>query len=197
MRRARVAPLLASLALIVSCTRPPRLPRVLGRVPAYALVDQYGRAFESSALAGKVHVVSFFFTSCVTVCPKILAAMRALQDRFTDRRLDVRLLSITVDAVTDTPARLLKKAEEVGADPARWTFLTGTEAQVRHVIVDGFKTYVGRKEIRAEDSVMEIGHGARLVLVDAHGRVRGHYETTADGLANLIRVAAALIEAGE
>ena len=33
-----------------------------------------------------------------------------------------------------------------------------------------------------DPSLIDIGHGGRLVLVDGQGRVRGHYETTAVGI---------------
>ena len=167
-----------TVTLIRPCTRHiPDPPPVLGQLPAYSLTDQNGAAFGSEELDGHVYVVTFFFTSCVTICPKVLNAAKALQDRYKRSELDIRLVSITVDPENDTPERLKKFAEGVGADFATWTFLTGARAELEALIVGGFKTYMGEREEDA-DGMMDIGHGSRFVLVDQSGGVRGHYEIT-------------------
>src|SRR5436305_611486 len=47
----------------------------------------------------------------------------ALLAEFKDA--DVRFVSVTVDPSTDTPERLQTYADQFGADPNRWWFLTG------------------------------------------------------------------------
>lgn len=161
--------------------RPPP-PQSMGHLEPWQLIDQNGGAFGSEQLAGAPYVTSFFFTSCPSICPKIMAAMKTVQAR-TDAGL--RLVSITVDPQTDTPPVLLDAQQRYGVDPARWRLVTGTDTQIRKVVVDGFKTYVGNKKAR-QDDVFDIAHGARLVLVDGDGEVRGHFETDAAGLDRLI-----------
>jgi len=152
----------------------------MGQLPVWSLTDQNGKDFGSEELQGQPFIASFFFTSCTTICPRIMGGMRALQDRFVLHDMPVRLISITVDAENDTPERLLEKATAYGVDGARWRLLTGSEAELRKVIVDGFQTYMGERAKNAE-GVFDIGHGARLVLVDGNGGVRGHYATTEEG----------------
>jgi len=165
-----------TVTLIRPCTRRiPDPPPVLGELPAFSLTDQDGKDFGSADLRGNVYVVTFFFTSCVTICPKVLKAAKALQDRYKRAELDIRLVSITVDPENDSPARLRKFGEEYGADFSSWTFLTGSRPELESLIVDGFKTYMGEREEGA-DGLMDIGHGSRFVLVDEAGGVRGHYE---------------------
>src|SRR5262245_22737135 len=48
------------------------------QVPAFSLSAQDGRAFDSAALAGKVWVASFVFTSCKNSCPMLTAQMKRL-----------------------------------------------------------------------------------------------------------------------
>jgi protein SCO1/2 len=43
---------------------------------------------------------------------------------------DVRLLSVTLDPGFDTPPVLAAYAKAMGADPARWRFVTGDAAEV-------------------------------------------------------------------
>jgi protein SCO1/2 len=173
---------MATVTLIRPCLRHiPDPPPVHGYLPAYSLTDQDGEAFGSEDLRDHVYVVTFFFTSCVTICPRVMSAAKALQDRYLRAGVDIRLVSITVDPEHDTPERLKQQAEKVGADLSTWTFLTGTRAELEALIVGGFKTYMGEREEGA-DGMMDIGHGSRIVLVDTKGGVRGHYEITKMGL---------------
>ncbi len=108
--------------------------------------------------------------------------------------MPVRLISITVDPDNDTPERLQEKASVYGVDAARWRLLTGSDAQLREVIVSGFKTYMG-EGVKNAEGIFDIGHGARLVLVDDYGGVRGHYETNDKGRDKLFRHASQVLSA--
>lgn len=159
----------------------PEPPPVLGEVGRFELVNERGEPFGSEALEGEVYVVSFFFTSCPSICPPLMASMKELQEKYAMGGVDVRLVSITVDPHNDTPEVLAKYGEELGADPERWTFLTGPEEAVRSVVVDGFMTAMGAPE-EGEANTVDIAHSGKLVLVDGEGRIRGYYGTDEMGL---------------
>jgi protein SCO1/2 len=175
-------------AILLTAIRPllrhvPEPPPLLGAVPAFSLVDQDGRAFGSSELAGQVYVVSFFFTRCPSICPLLMHAVRRLQDEYDDRRVKgIHLVSISVDPEYDTPQRLAEYARQIGARAERWTLLTGDRDAIRTLAEDGFKVPVGTPESTGSPGMMDIAHTGRLVLVDAEGRIRGYYETTDLGL---------------
>ncbi len=170
--------------------KPP--PRDLGRVPAWQLVDAGGQDFGSEQLADKVWVASFFFTSCRTICPKILGAMARLQKRVDKAGLPVLLVSVSVDPETDTPQVLADFEPKYHIDRKRWRLLTGPRPAVRTLVVDGFKTYMGDK-VQVSDNLVDISHGARLVLVDG-AVVRGHYSPDAAGLTALMDNARRLLD---
>ncbi|MCH7812911.1 MAG: SCO family protein, partial [Planctomycetes bacterium] len=81
---------------------------------------------------------------------------------------DVRLVSFSVDPERDTPRVLRRYAERYGADPERWLFLTGDEALIRAVAVEGFK-------LGSMDDL--ILHSAKFALVDRTGAIRGYYDS--------------------
>ena len=171
-----------SVHLIRPCTRRiPDPPPVIGQLPAFSLTNQEGVAFGSRELKGKVYVTTFFFTGCVTICPRIMQANRTLQERFKRANVDVHLVSITVDPENDSPEKLKEYASKLGIDFSTWTFLSGDREKLRALIVDGFKTYMGERERNADD-IMDIGHGSRFVLVDGQGGVRGNYGTGPMGI---------------
>lgn len=77
--------------------------------PDLPLVDQHGRAQRLRPwMSGQVTLVQTIFTGCSSVCPVQGALFAALQQRLAARppRQPVRLLSISIDALGDTPAAL-------------------------------------------------------------------------------------------
>jgi protein SCO1/2 len=101
----------------------------LGDTP---LLDQQGRKtrLRSDAIGDRIVVVDFVYTTCTTVCPVLSAVMAQVQDKLAAQpQRDVALLTLTVDPVRDTPARLKTFAAGLGAGPG-WTWLTGPKPQV-------------------------------------------------------------------
>lgn len=162
--------------------RVPEPPPVLSQLPAFSLVGTDGAPFGSEQLKGQVYVASFFFTSCRSICPGIMKGVARLQDGFAQRNIDgIRLVSISVDPEHDTPAVLTEYGKSVGADPARWTLLTGDPESVRSLVVDGFKTPLVTPPPGAP-TPFDIAHTGKVVLVDGKGRIRGYYGTDEMGL---------------
>ena len=96
------------------------------------LVNQDGERvrFYSDLLKGKTVVVNAFFTTCNTACPVMSRNMEKVQETLGERvGRDVFLVSITVDPLTDTPARLKEYALKFHARKG-WTFLTGKKENV-------------------------------------------------------------------
>lgn len=96
------------------------------------LVDQNGRAMrlKSEAIGDRIVVIDFVYTNCTTVCPVNSALFAKVQAELGERvGKEVGLLSITVDPVRDTPARLREYARRYGSEQG-WTWLTGAKPQV-------------------------------------------------------------------
>lgn len=185
-RARRAVAVLALLVVVAGCGRE-ELP-VLGTLPPFALTERAGTPVGSDALAGRVWIADFVFTRCPGVCPVLSQRMADLRPKLAQGADGVRLVSITVDPVHDTPEVLRPYAERWGAGP-EWLFLTGSRDDVGRLLRDGFK--VGF----ADDGPAElpITHSERFVLVDRDMQIRGYYVGTdpAD-LARLVADANAL-----
>lgn len=97
-----------------------------------ALSDQFGKAvkLKSDAVGERIVVVDFIYTNCTTVCPVNSALLAQVQKSLGARvGKDVALLSVTVDPVRDTPARLKTYSAKYGT-PQGWMWLTGSKPQV-------------------------------------------------------------------
>jgi protein SCO1 len=161
------------LAMFERTTRPrPALP-VLGQLPGFRLVDESGAPFSLESMAGHVNVVDFIFTRCSSSCPRLTARMGELQELLARQKSSARLVSFSVDPENDTPPVLSEYAAQAHADLSRWSFVTGSLAQIERAAIDGFKVSV--EKITRDAGDYDVVHGEWFVLVDAGGRLRGYY----------------------
>ena len=177
---------LAALAVWL-VRRPSPLP-VLGNVPTFALTERTGRPLTNDDLAGHVWIVDFIFTRCPDFCPALTARMAGLAKQLAPAGDPIRLVSISVDPVHDTPDVLRDYATRAGARDG-WLFVTGDRAAVASLLRDGFKV------AWADDGppTSPITHSDRFVLVDRMLRIRGYYHgTDPDDVTRLARDATAL-----
>lgn len=124
-------------------------------MPPFALEDQDGRTLDNSAAAGEDLVIAAFHTTCHETCPLYTALFFQLQKKLPG---GVRLVEVTTDPATDTPATLRTYAQSIGAG---WTFATGGAA----ALTSFWNTF--GVELATGDS-----HVSTLALVDRHGYVR-------------------------
>lgn len=99
------------------------------------LVTQEGKTvrFFSDVLENRVVLISGFYTECRTVSPRQNLALSRLQDLLGDRLgRDVRMISITIDPLRDTPERLAPYARVFHPRPG-WVFLSGKPENVNWV----------------------------------------------------------------
>ncbi len=139
-------------------------------VPDGAFVDQGGQQRRFRTFKGSPAVMTFIYTKCPlpTFCPLMDRHFAALQTSLkSDPSLNaVRLITISFDPITDTPAVLREHAKRLNADLARWTFLTGDRDEI-----DRFAARFGVSISRAMNDARDITHNLRTVVIDADGRI--------------------------
>jgi protein SCO1/2 len=97
------------------------------------LLNQDGKEMNlySDLMQGRTVVINVMFTTCTGACPVMSATIEKIQTHLGDRvGKDVRLVSISIDPVHDTPARLKEYAARFHAGPG-WVFLTGSKEDVQ------------------------------------------------------------------
>jgi protein SCO1 len=168
-------PLALALASVLAvatgpaCRRAEPLP-VLGTVPPFTLTERSERAVAADDLEGSVWIADFIFTRCPDICPVLSARMASLQEPLATGDDPVRLVSVSVDPVHDTPAVLATYAGHYRAGP-NWLFLTGARDAVAGLLREGFRVAF------ADDgpATSPITHSDRFVLVDRGLQIRGYY----------------------
>ncbi|MEX2140729.1 MAG: SCO family protein [Pirellulales bacterium] len=153
-----------------------------GKKPNFSLTERSEKSFDSKSLAGKVWVVTFFYTSCPGPCFRQNQALAQVQEDLEGR--DVRFVSITCDPTTDTPATLRKYAAQFGADPERWLFLTGQFDSIKGIAQKQFLMPLDKQS-----------HSERAIVIDHEGEIRDVFDTLdADDMKRMTRL---LIELDE
>jgi protein SCO1/2 len=154
---------------------PPKEPSDIGRrvvnkpVPDFKLTDQDGRPFQFAAARAKVVLVTFVFTTCPDVCPLFTANFAGIQRRLDEQKInDYLLLTITTDPERDSAAVLREYADRFKADFKRWSFLTGTRAELSKV----WKLF-GVNVVKTDSG--QVQHTSFTTLVDRQGKRRVDY----------------------
>lgn len=139
----------------------------------FELVERSGRKITRADLLGKPSLFCFIFTQCRGPCLAMSGQMADLQKWLRSQKLDVRLVSISVDPRRDTPEVLREYAKNFGADKDGWWFLTGKRPEIYKIIRSTFGQRV--YEVAGANPGFEVFHATTLMLVDAKGNVVGEY----------------------
>lgn len=133
----------------------------------FSLTERSGRTVTAADFAGRYVVVHLLFTGCSAGCSLLGQRMAEVQ-KLTASMPDVKLLSVTVDPRTDTPAVLTKYADGLAADKERWLFLTGNKADVYRLVETSFIRPEESKGPIIPDSFPDTDH---FYLVEPSGLV--------------------------
>ncbi len=109
--------------------------------------------------------MAFIYTRCrdARECPLVSAKFLRLQERF--RGLPVHFVEVTLDPAYDTPAVLARYARTFGANPARWSLLTGDP----NAVLD----FAAQFDVTAfADQRIGLIHPERTVVIDQYGTIR-------------------------
>jgi len=140
-------------------THPPEDQQWLSQ---FELTERSGKTIKSEDLLGQPYVVSFFFSTCPSICVQQNQKIKELQDRFEGK--GVRFVAISVDPETDTPEKLQEYAARFGADEDQWLFMTGDLTYIRRIGAEIYQQPVDKKF-----------HSERFILVDSSGAIEGFY----------------------
>jgi protein SCO1/2 len=143
-------------------------------VPEGKFLDQAGRARRFSDFKGSPVAMTFIYTRCpvATFCPLMDRHFVSIQKKLKEDAAlkNVRLVTVSFDPTTDTPAVLTKHAKSLDADLTRWTFLTGDRDDV-----DQFASRFGVSISRSLTDQRDITHNLRTAVIDADGKLVKSY----------------------
>ena len=152
--------------IFVACSHEP-LP-VLGDIPPFKLVDNFGQSFTEENISGKIWVADLIFTTCAGPCPIMSTEMKSVHKTYLENE-NIHMVTITVNPDYDSPEVLIEYGERYDADFDKWHFLTGKYENIQSLIADGFKM---------GDIEEIVFHSTRFALIDPNMNIRGYYMGT-------------------
>ena len=146
------------------------------------VLDANGRKLHLREVTSeRVTVLSFIYTRCAATraCPYATGVLNELhQISQTNQALakNLRLVSLSFDPGTDTPARMADYSAWLRSRPAgsEWRFLTTASAAQLQPILAAYGQAVDKRSNPA-DPQGPLTHVLRVFLIDARGRIRNIY----------------------
>jgi protein SCO1/2 len=122
--------------------------------------DQSGAARSLASWRGTPVLLAMIYTHCSATCPLAVAELK----RIAALNPDARFVLVSLDPARDDVHRLAAYAAERGLDPARWTLLTGADADVRDLAATLGVRY---RQVTPDD----LAHSNLITLLDGDGRI--------------------------
>lgn len=143
-------------------------------IAPFALHNQLGHLITEDSLKGQIYVANFFFSSCPSICPKMMTHLKTLQETFTNEP-HLKLVSFSVMPWVDSVATLKQYGEERNINPAQWHLLTGKKEDIYSL---ARQSYFAEKTLGQLKSNGEFLHTESMLLIDKKARIRGIYNAT-------------------
>ncbi len=137
-------------------------------VPDFTMTTMEGRVLKLSELRGYVVVITFIYTRCPLpeFCPLMDRKFRELAEHVSAvsaRAEKVRMISLSFDAVHDTPEVLRKHAAARGAIPPLWIYANAADAELNRI--------AGPLGLIYGENGPEFAHNLCTVVIDPDGKV--------------------------
>jgi cytochrome oxidase Cu insertion factor (SCO1/SenC/PrrC family) len=132
----------------------------------FSLTDQTGQRFELQQVRGKVVLLFFGFTHCMSVCPDSLAKIKAAIQQ-SPQPENIQAVFISVDPERDTAERLKTYLAPFGEN---FIGLTGNQTELQNVF-DAYQIRVKLMKKTADDQDYMVDHSADIYVLDRNGKI--------------------------
>jgi protein SCO1/2 len=135
--------------------------------------------------AGRDFLVTFVYTHCMTMCPRLTAILAGVQDHAIDDGYveEVAFAEVTFDPARDDAERFREWAEQhrVDLDAGTWEFLRPeSKARAKSVVQDTYGVTFRKTRPEDADAYM-FSHSGVVILVNRDGYVERTYKLSAGG----------------
>jgi cytochrome oxidase Cu insertion factor (SCO1/SenC/PrrC family) len=136
--------------------------------PGFSLTDQYGRTTSLASLRGKVVLLTFLDDTCTVDCPLIAQEFRQAGQLLGADAARVELVAVNYNPLYTQVSYIQAFDRQEGLAGVRnWLYLTGTPAQLQHVLAS-----YGAEPAEVLPAGSMIGHGDYAFVIDQSGHLR-------------------------
>ncbi|TAF66122.1 MAG: SCO family protein [Cytophagales bacterium] len=144
------------------------------QIANFRVYNQKNELITEALITGKVHVASFFFSSCGGICPQMMKNMKTVAQKF-QKNPKVIFLSFSVAPWIDSVEKLNKYAKKQQIEGYHWHLLTGNKGEIYQL---ARQSYFAEEQLGYTKDSTEFLHTEHFLLVDTQKRIRGIYNGT-------------------
>lgn len=148
--------------------------KITHHIDAFSFTDQDNKTITDQTVAHKIHIASFIFTSCGSICPIMMQNLNRVDKKYKNDP-DVIVLSFSVTPWIDTPKKLKSFKESHKIKNINWHFLTGKKGEIYKL---ARQSYFAEEDLGFTRDSTEFLHTEHIVLADQNKRIRGIYNGT-------------------
>lgn len=148
--------------------------KITHTIADFSFLNEDSTLINQQAIEGKIHVANFIFTSCGSICPKMTANLKLVNDSLL-KIPNLVLLSYSVTPWIDSPSKLKMYKERNAIENPNWHFLTGKKEDIYTL---ARQSYFAEEDIGFSKDSSEFLHTEHFILVDKTKRIRGIYNGT-------------------
>lgn len=148
--------------------------KIKHQIADFSCLNQAGKTITQKDLAGKIHIANFFFTTCGSICPRMMENLKKVQQAFRQDRAIV-FMSYSVTPWIDSIPRLREYAQREHIQPTQWHLLTGNKGKIYQL---ARQSYFAEEEFGFTKDSTDFLHTERVLLIDKNRHIRGVYNGT-------------------
>ncbi|MGY0039950.1 SCO family protein [Pedobacter sp. NJ-S-72] len=145
------------------------------QLPDFKFINQQADTVSWNNYKGKILVLNLVYTSGNNYAVEFAnKAMNVFASTYAKNPL-IHFIGLSIDPVTDVPAKLLPYAAHLKARAGKWDLLTGDSTEVYNWINKGL--YIDAQQ-NIEKGQRKFIYNNLFVLLDPQHRIRGYYDAT-------------------
>lgn len=148
--------------------------KITHHIDSFSFTDQDNKIITDKTVNHKIHVASFIFTSCGSICPTMIENLSVVDKKFKNDP-NVLLLSFSVTPWIDTPQKLKDFKELHKINNPNWHFLTGNKGEIYKL---ARQSYFAEEDLGFTRDSTEFLHTEHIILADQDKKIRGIYNGT-------------------
>jgi protein SCO1/2 len=148
--------------------------KITHKIGDFSFKDQDYKTITDKTINHKIHIASFIFTSCGSICPTMIRNLNLVDQKYRNDP-DVVLLSFSVTPWIDTSYKLKIFKESHKITNQNWHFLTGSRSKIYNL---ARKSYFAEEDLGFTRDSTEFLHTEHIILADRNKKIRGIYNGT-------------------
>ncbi len=155
-------------------SREEALEKITHHIGSFSFTDQDDKIISDKNVDHKIHIASFIFTSCGSICPIMIQNLTLVDNKYKNDP-NVLLLSFSVTPWIDNPQKLKSFKELHKITNPNWHFLTGKKGEIYKL---ARQSYFAEEDLGFTRDSTEFLHTEHIILADQDKRIRGIYNGT-------------------